>query len=278
MAAWRVVVKRAAADRLMLTAAAITVVLATTLLAAGPIYSDAVTLSALRRTLEAVPTDEANVEISVLVKPEDASAVDDVARNEIRRTFSSVDHEISESAVSDSYALPQQTDGDAVDIAVFQYLDGIENHATLTAGSWPERSDGAHQTVISDRLAANRRLSVGDEILMANRRTPTEERSLVIVGIYTVTDASDPFWFNDQLAIQSATYTPSFNTFGPFVVDRDTLLADLTVVNTRLRWRVFIDHDSITVSDLPTLIGSVRGLEDRLNAAAGAFVDRKSVV
>ena len=48
VAAWRVVVKRAAADRLMLTAAAITVVLATTLLAAGPIYSDAVTLSALR--------------------------------------------------------------------------------------------------------------------------------------------------------------------------------------------------------------------------------------
>ena len=44
--------KRLAADWLILTAAVVTVVLATVLLASGPIYADAVTLSALQRSTD----------------------------------------------------------------------------------------------------------------------------------------------------------------------------------------------------------------------------------
>ena len=50
--AWRTVLKRLAADWLILTAAVVTVVLATVLLASGPIYADAVTLSALQRSTD----------------------------------------------------------------------------------------------------------------------------------------------------------------------------------------------------------------------------------
>ena len=66
--AWRVVVKRAASDWLVVGAAAITILLATTLLAAGPIYADAVTLSSAQRTLADAELEEANVEISLRIQ------------------------------------------------------------------------------------------------------------------------------------------------------------------------------------------------------------------
>ena len=50
-AAWGVVLRRTRSDWVILSAAMITTLLATTLLASGPIYAGAVTLSGLHRTL-----------------------------------------------------------------------------------------------------------------------------------------------------------------------------------------------------------------------------------
>ena len=55
VSAWRLVLKRAASDRLVVAAAFVTVLLTATLLAAGPIYSEGVALSGLRRTLADAP-------------------------------------------------------------------------------------------------------------------------------------------------------------------------------------------------------------------------------
>ncbi len=268
VAAWRLVVKRAAADRLLLTAVAVTVGLATTLLAVGPIYSEAVTLSALQRTLEQAPADEANVEISVLVKPERISDAGELAVPEIRRAFSSVGHDIYESAISESFGLREQADDGAVDIAFFQYMEGIEDHATLSEGVWPQQAHGSQQAAISDRLAAELDLSTGDQVPMSSRLRPAEQRTVVIVGIYAVTDVSDPFWFDDLSGLQGVAHSASFDTFGPFIVDRETLLTEIAVVNTRLRWRVFVDSETITTGDLPTLSARLRTLENRLNVVA----------
>ena len=61
LAAWRLVFRRAGHDRLVVAAAFLTVLLATTLLASGPIYAEAVALSGLRRTLEDAPVAEKSV-------------------------------------------------------------------------------------------------------------------------------------------------------------------------------------------------------------------------
>ncbi|MDP9371092.1 MAG: hypothetical protein M3Q65_01265, partial [Chloroflexota bacterium] len=60
-ASWGVVLRRARADWPVVSAAALTILLATTLLAAGPIYTEAVTLGGLRATLRAAPAAEVNV-------------------------------------------------------------------------------------------------------------------------------------------------------------------------------------------------------------------------
>ena len=266
--AWRIVLKRGAADWLILTAVAVTVVLATTLLAAGPIYSDSVTLGALRRTLENAPADEANIEISVRVRPDAVSVASDVVGPQIARAFAAVEHDVHESATAEAYTLPDQVDDDVADIAVFQYFEGVEEHASLISGAWPKRSGGPHEAVISDLVASNLQLTVGDVVPVTNRRDQSV-RAVLIVGIYGSPDPADPFWYNDPLALEAVTHSPSFNTHGPFIVERQTLLQDLTAVNNQVRWRVITNIDSITIEDLPSLIGNLGLLKDRLNDAGG---------
>ena len=266
--AWRIVLKRGVADRIILTAVAVTVVLATTLLATGPIYSDAVSLSALRRTLEISPMEEVNVQIAVQVRPEFVSVADDVVEAQIARAFAAVDHEVFETVTAESYTLPDQADDGVVDIAVFQFYEDIESHAILITGSWPKQSDNSSEVVISDRLASNLALTIGDELPVTNRRD-RRERVARVVGIYESPDATDPFWHNDQLAIQSVTHSESFDTYGPFVVDRETLLQDLTAVNNQVRWNIVTDPTSITIESIPSLIGNLGQLEQRLNDAGG---------
>src|SRR5215204_2632242 len=76
-AAWRVVLKRSLSDWLILLAAFITILLATTLLASGPIYADAVTLSGVRRTLHDSPVRDSNVEVSARIRGPDYAALDE---------------------------------------------------------------------------------------------------------------------------------------------------------------------------------------------------------
>ena len=178
--AWRIVLKRGAADWLILTAVAVTVVLATTLLAAGPIYSDSVTLGALRRTLESAPADEANIEISVRVRPDAVSVATDVVGPQIARAFAAVEHDVHESATAEAYTLPDRVDDDVADIAVFQYFEGVEAHASLISGAWPKRSGGPHEAAISDLVASNLQLTVGDVVPVTNRRDQSVRAVLIV--------------------------------------------------------------------------------------------------
>jgi hypothetical protein len=73
LAAWRLVLKRAASDRLIVAAAFLTVLLAAALLAAGPIYSEAVALSGLERTLADAPARDSGLEVSGRIPLADAS-------------------------------------------------------------------------------------------------------------------------------------------------------------------------------------------------------------
>lgn len=270
--AWRFIVRRAAANRLILVAAMMTIVLATVLLAAGPIYANAVTLGALQRTLGDMPADEANVEISIRVKTDGYAAAEEIVVAEIDRTFGSVGGKLSRKIVSESYELPDQSGETVIDIAVFQYLQNIEVHATLAEGAWPERTASPYQAAILQSVATDLGLSTGDELTLANRRDPTEQRSIVIVGVYTIDDAEDPFWFNDPLAINGVTHSSSFETHGPFVVDFQTALFDLATVNVDARWRVFPDYAAITIDDVPTLRSGVQVLEQRLNSEVATAI------
>jgi hypothetical protein len=270
--AWRVVVKRAASDWLVVGAAAITILLATTLLAAGPIYADAVTLSSAQRTLADAEIEEANVEILLRIQPDDYVANNEIVTSLVPDTFGLTGGTLWSRIVSGPYELPSQPLDEFTDVAVFQARRQIEEHASIVAGSWPERADGPLRTAISAATAIELGLDVGDGFVVTNRRDRSIQERVVVAGIFELGDPTDPYWFNDALELNGVVEGTSFRTLGPFIVDLETLLASLSPFSSEVNWRVLPDFANLTVDNISELRQRAQGLEVRLNAAQEANV------
>ncbi|MBT8217052.1 MAG: ABC transporter permease, partial [Acidimicrobiia bacterium] len=271
-AAWRVVAKRSVADWLILAAATVTILLATVLLAAGSIYVDAVTLGGLQRTLQDAPIEEANVEISVRSPPGVYAQNDALVVDEVLETFVATGGSIFRRALSDSYELPTQASDTVTDLIVFGYYDSIEDHASLVDGAWPERASRL-EAAISAATADLLDLGRGDQVTVTNRRDRERTVRVTVTGIYSPDNPDHPYWYDDPLDVAGLAQAGSFRTFGPLVVDRQALLADLQPVAVDVDWRVFPDYDDLAINEVRQLSGSVAGLEERLNAATDARFD-----
>src|SRR4051794_35080913 len=105
-ASWGIALRRARADWLILTVAWLTTLLATTLLAAGPIYTDAVTVSGLRRTLHDAPIAEANIEVGASVNVRSYQASDRAVTTRLREAVIPIGATILRQGRSDSFTLP----------------------------------------------------------------------------------------------------------------------------------------------------------------------------
>ena len=199
LAAWRLVLKRAASDRLIVGAAFVTVLLAAALLAAGPIYSEAVALSGLERTLEDAPARDSGLEVSGRIPLADASATGERVEGGIRAVLGN-DVAVYRSGMSDSYAVPEGGGRPSDALAVFSFYDGLEEHATLVAGDWPS-SGGAD--VVDAALPAPAAevlgLEPGDDIALAAIGDPTRKVDVRLTGTYRVDDPRDPFWWGHRL-------------------------------------------------------------------------------
>jgi hypothetical protein len=269
-AAWRVVVKRAVADRLILAAALITILLATTLLAAGPIYADAVALSSLRRSLADAPIPEANVAISLLTPSEGYAANSEIVAEIVPETFGLTGGTIWQRVVSGSYELPGQFRADLTDLGVFESIDRIEDHATIVAGAWPKGAAQPYQAAIPESMAQRLSLRVGDELIMTSRADRSIQPEVRISGIFRINDPEDPFWYEDALLVEGIVESSQFRTHGPLVVGLETLLAGFAPTNTKVTWRVFPTFENLAVSHISPLRQRVQELGPRLAAAQGA--------
>ena len=87
LGAWRLVLRRARHDRLVVAAAFVTILLAATLLASGPIYAEAVAASGLQRTLEDAPVRDATVAVSGQVAPDDYGTLDEQVTGAVEEVF-----------------------------------------------------------------------------------------------------------------------------------------------------------------------------------------------
>ena len=102
--------KTAAADRLVTAAAFLVVLLAASLIAAIPIYADAVAESSLRARLARVPVEDANVQLVVDVFAGGAeSGLDRRVRELVGETFDGVPVTTFASGESEPFAAKQGT-------------------------------------------------------------------------------------------------------------------------------------------------------------------------
>ena len=267
---WRVVVRRAIADRVILIAALVTILLATMLVAAGPIYADAVSLSAVRRTLADAEIQDANADISARVTPGNYTATDERVTAEVGRAFRATGGSIFRRGTSDSYALPDQPGETVTDLTVFRFFDQIASQAEITDGAWPESGADPPSVAVPDSAASVLGLAVGDELELVNRRDSDERITVRISGVFRVTNPNDPYWYGEQLDTTGVDVGSSFTTYGPMVVHPVTFFEAMTPFSSEVHWRVFPTHDNLTVSEVDDMRRELERLEGRMNAGRPA--------
>lgn len=274
--AWRTVVKRLGADWLIGVAAFTTIMLATVLLASGPIYADAVTASALQQSLDDAPNTESNLMVSVRVYADDYPDSDAIVRSTVADSFTKTGNRVFAGLEADAYEIAGQSNAKTVALASIQSLEDIESHATVVAGGWPSGERSGLETAVNVAAAEALGITVGDRVDVSSRRDASDVASIEVVGLYEPTDSTDPFWLDDPIISNGREESGNFVTFGPFIVTEESLLAELTPLRTNASWRVLPDLGSLEVADVDAVRNSVVNLPSRLDAALFEAIDTKT--
>jgi FtsX-like permease family len=257
-------------------AAGLTCLLASSLLAAGPMYASAVSIAGLHRVLADAPVAEANIEVSLRSEPERADDVDIVVTDQLDRALEGVGGTYVRSARSESFGLPGQPTGDLADLVQLEYLEGLAERATLLTGSWPD--DGQDGSVVAgapvpvavaSHVAEPLGLAVGQILILDSRLHPGDTVPVRIAGIFSIDDPTDPAWWDEAQVLDGVVTSPQYATHGPFFTTRDALFERATPTKTELTWRAFPTPSALTVDG----IDRVRTRVDALDASIEASLD-----
>jgi len=275
---WRVSLRRMLSDWPIVAAASLTMLLATTILAAGPIYSSGVSVAGLRQTLAEASIPAGNVQVSAGVPIDRIAVVDEQISAELMSVAGALPAQLARFGTADGFALPGQ--GSAVrDLAVPGFAEGLEQHATLVSGAWPVTSSASPEAVgsqgspvevaISDAVADQLQLSVGDQIELLSRRDANLALPVTVAAVFRIDDPGDPFWWSDARTMDGLTESNQFRTYGPFLMTRTDLLDRVATANVSLSWRLLPEYEGITIEDVPVVRSRLGVLSERLNLVAG---------
>ena len=268
LAAWRVSLHRTRADWPIVAAAWLIVVLAATLLAAGPIYSSAVSLAGLHRVLDDADVADANVEITARVVPEEAAPTLEKVTAAVRQALAEIGVEVVSAGGSDSFALPDQASEEVRDLTTLGFLEGVDVHATLISGAWPVTDgDGPVQVAILDQIADTLGAAVGDRLPLVSRLDASQVLDVIVVGVYRPTDPNDSFWWSDQTLLEGVVESAQYRTFGPMLTTREELFGRVSGQTVPLTWHAFPHFDQLTIEQVGPLDSELRQLPDSLSAA-----------
>ena len=269
------VVHRSLADWPVVLAAWLLLVSATTLLATGVVYGDAVASSGLQRAILAAPATSRAVDVSLSSQPDGIDGYDAVIRPALRAALGATGGEVIRVVKSGTFADPATPAGDVHDLTSFESLDGIESHATLVAGAWPHAGADPLETTLSEAAATALGLQVGDHLSLVSRQDASVHVSIVVTGIWR-TDVADAAWFGDPLETNGATTEGSFTTRGPIVV-READLVSLGGGNVRVAvsWRGVPAISALRIDGLAELRAGMDGLNARLQQQLPAATSQR---
>jgi hypothetical protein len=263
-AAWRVVVQRSRADWLIVAAAWLVVMLATTLLSAGVIYADAVAQGGLQQVLNGAPRTETSLEITYRARAADAEAADARVSSAVQSALGGAGGETLRVGRSESFTLPGQPAEQVTDLAVFGSYQRIEEHAELVDGGWPQADADPMQAALPQPAAELLGLAVGDRLELQSRIRSSLVVPMELVGIYRATDPEAPYWRDDALAVDGVSEGVTYTTYGPFVVAHGDLVERTIASRMALSWVVHPALDQVRVGDVAGMRSAVAGLREGL--------------
>ncbi len=270
LAPLRVVLQRSVADWLIVLATWLVIVCATTLLAIGVLYGDAVALSGLRQTLAAAPAAATSIDVQMRVEPGELAAVDEAVVRESRRILGWTDGELARTIRSGSYDLDGAVaDVSESDVAVFAASDRLVEHAAIVEGAWPASGAERLEAAVSTGAAEELGLGVGDELSLSSRAGEDRVVEVTIVGIWQPNDPTERYWLGDALELTGIDEGTSFTVHGPLVVASDDLVDRVATGELDVSWRTFPDFDNLALDNVRWLRSDTAALERRIRSDLG---------
>lgn len=263
------VVQRSLADWPVVLAAWLLLVCATTLLATGVVYGDAVASGGLQRALLAAPPATRALDVALTTDPGALGPLDAAIRPELARAMAATGGDIVRIARSGSYADASTPQGSVKDLTIFESVDGVEQRATLSAGAWPTAGRDPIEVTVSDRAAAQMGIGVGDTLALVGRLNPTHKVDVTVTGIRVV-DPADAIWLGEELETTGTTSGGTFTTRGPLGIrEADLVTLGGSKARFQVSWRGVPTIANLRVDGVEPLGAGADGLATRLRADRG---------
>lgn len=265
---WRLASGRIRADWRFLVGVWLLLACATTLLASGILYGDAVALGSLRSAVRGVPAADQGVLVGSSLKPAQIAAVDVRVEAALRAVLGGPGGPIALQLRSTSLVPTGLAAGSAsAHLTLLESIDGVADHAALVGGRWPVPGKTPVEASLSEAAAQALGLAVGATVKLADASAPNADPNqplvtVTIVGIYRPA-VGDATWGGDALDLNGTAPLNGATYQGPYLVDRADLLA-VPFADVDARWRAVPDIDRLTADDIDPLRTRVAGLADHL--------------
>ena len=270
LAPLRVVLHRSFADWLLVVATWLVIVCATTLLAIGVLYGDAVALSGLRQVIGAEPDASTSVAVDMRVGPDELADVDEVVSQQARRILGWTDGELARIIRSGTYdlggAIP---DAEESDLAVFAAAERLDQHASIVEGAWPVSAAEPLEVAISTAAADTLGIEVGDELSVTSRAGVARTVDVRVVGRWEPRDPHDRYWLGDVLELSGVSQGTSFTLHGPMIVTADDLVGRVATGNLDVTWRVLPAFENLALENVRWMRSDAAALERRIRTELG---------
>ncbi|MEV4221013.1 ABC transporter permease [Nonomuraea sp. NPDC049725] len=257
------VVKRAFSEPLLLLAAFGSILLATTTLVALTMYASSIAEAGVLRTMETAPLRQIAVTVNAPVTAEDFGRQDKTVRDAAAEAFGGVPAEISTSFRSDSYAMPGQQDRKVPELLRFGAYDGLDKHAKLVSGTWPEPGGDVVQAAIPLSASSASGLTAGQEI-STEGRLDGKTVKVRITGVFQLDDPFGDRWTGEQL-LSRGVESGQFTTYGPLMVPRETFLSKFAT-HVTTTWTLVPAVRDLTPEQLRPLAAAVDELPEALKS------------
>lgn len=270
------VMLRARAHRLLLTAALLTVLLTTCVLATLAAFSTALGEAGLRQTLQHQSAGETTIDVNAAVDAAGAAAADRRVAAVLRDAYGGLPTRLRSSLRSGPYALPAglhaagaplQTDGSRPDLTLFATLE--RSQLVLTSGRWPGRPgpQGAVPAALPEAAARALGLHPG-ALLGLTDRLGGPPVQVELTGVFRPADPAAAYWRLDPLGGRGEA-SLDYTTYGPLLVDPGTF-ATGRIAPAAESWQATADFGTMTTSGIGALRDGVRQAVARLSNSGGS--------
>lgn len=253
-------------------AIAVSVLAALVVVTALRLLTGAIGDAGVRSALD-VPVEDRSLVLAGSLSPGDLAPADAAFREAARRLPAAA---VTRVGTTTTRGLPGRA---PTDRAALADVVGIEDAATLVAGTWPQlpaagAADGASPVPAALPEAAARALGVdvGDTVRLSDIvRADGPELRAEVVGVFRPTDPDDALWVDLPLGL-TGVGEGDFTTYGPFVVAPGAFDGPLVGASS-VTWRAVGDLTSLRVDEIDRVRAAVDAAAADLRRVSGLPVE-----